>query len=52
MIPVIDVSLWCPECRVWTKNYTWPGIHDCGTTVLSTGDGEQPDIGYEGDAIQ
>lgn len=46
-----EVTMWCPRCELWTKEYDRMGKHDCGTEVLSTGDGEQPDLEFEGEAI-
>lgn len=49
----LSVSLWCPQCQFWTKKYNHVGTHECGTDVLSTGEGKQSnDIEYEGDALE
>lgn len=49
----ITPTLWCPQCQLWTKEYNYTGVHDCGTDVLSTGEGKQPcDIEYEGKALE
>lgn len=42
------ISMWCPQCELWTKEYNRSGYHDCGTEVISTGNGSLPDIDYEG----
>lgn len=47
-----EVSMWCSRCELWTKEYNREGYHDCGTEVLSVGNGEQPDIEYEGVEIE
>lgn len=45
------VTMWCPRCELWTKEYIRTGRHDCQTEVISTGEGEQPDLEYEGKAL-
>lgn len=47
-----DITLWCPQCELWTKKYTRSGFHDCGTEVISVGNGDQTDLNYEGEELQ
>lgn len=46
-------SMWCPECNIWTKEYSHSGDHDCGSEVRTSGlDSGFPDIDYEGEGIK
>lgn len=44
-----DITMWCPRCEIWTREYSRSGHHDCGTEVISTGDEEEPlGLDFEG----
>jgi hypothetical protein len=48
-----DVSMWCPNCEVWTKDYNPDGSHNvCGNDVTSSSFASGfPELNYEGPSV-
>lgn len=30
-----EITMWCPRCELWTKEYSFNDLHDCGTEVIT-----------------
>jgi hypothetical protein len=41
------ISMYCPECEVYTKSYNEQGLHNCGNDVMS-GVHSFVDVNFEG----